>query len=252
MEDKNLNYSLYFKFFDKYSGSDFKGIEAKDPLMIEIDQYLEMNNQIFYIADVVLLDILFISQRVKVMFGVEPEKVTLGYFLTTTHPDDLRRHHLSRTKLISVAQEMYIQKKGFQIISANFRARKPDGGNTNLLYQCFIFYSQIPYESAFLILVISDISGFSQIHKGFHHYIGNDRNIFRFPDDNLLMLGNIYSNTEFAIIELIDQGFSSKDIADKLFRSPFTINTHRSNIIKKSGKASLTEVINELKAKGLL
>jgi len=252
MEDKNLDYSLFFKFFDKYSGSDFKEIDSSDPLLKEINKHLEKNNQLFYIADVVLLDILFISQRVQVMFGVEPETVTLGYFLTTTYLDDLKRHHLSRTKLIQMGQEMYIQKNGFQIISTNFRARKPDGGNTNLLYQCFIFYSQIPYESAFLILVITDISGFSHIHKGFHHYIGDDRNIFRFPDDKLLMLGNIYSNTEFQIIELIDQGFSSKDIAEKLFRSPFTINTHRSNILKKSGKNSLTEVINDLKAKGLL
>lgn len=252
MEDKNLNYSLFFEFFDKFSGSDFREIDSSDPLLNEINQHLEKNNQLFYIADVVLLDILFISQRVKVMFGVEPEKVSLGYFLTTTLPPDLKRHHLSRTKLIQMGQEMFIQKKGFQIISTNFQAKKPGGGCTNLLYQCYIFYSQVPYESAFLILVITDISGFNHIHKGFHHYIGADRNMFRFPDDDLLIVGNIYSNTELAVIELIEQGFNSKDISEKLFRSLFTINTHRSNILKKSGKPLMAEVIKELKAKGLL
>ena len=40
------------------------------------------------------------------MFGIDQDKVTAGFFLTTTHPDDLKRHHLARSKLISVAQEI--------------------------------------------------------------------------------------------------------------------------------------------------
>ena len=187
------------------------------------------------------------------MFGIEQDKVTPGFFLTTTHQDDLKRHQLARTKLFSVAQDIYIQKSGTCIISSNFRGRNPEGGSyTDNLYQCFLFYSKIPYESTFLILVITDISGFENIHKGFHYYIGNDPKVFRFPDEELLSSGNIFSHTEFRIIELIEEGMSTKEIAEKLFRSPLTINTHRSNIIKKAGKSSITEVIRELKAKGLL
>ncbi len=125
-------------------------------------------------------------------------------------------------------------------------------GYTNHLYQCFLFYSKIPYESTFLILVITDISGFENIHKGFHYYIGNDPKVFRYPDEKLLSTGLIFSHTEFRIIELIEEGLSTKEIAEKLFRSPLTINTHRTNIIKKAGKSSITEVIRDLKAKGLL
>ena len=187
------------------------------------------------------------------MFGIEQNDVSPGFFLTTTHQDDLRRHHLLRTKLISIAQEIFIQKNGTCIISSNFRGKNQEcGGYTNYLYQSFLFYSKVPYESTFLILVITDISRFEKIHKGFHHYIGNDPKVFRFPDDELLSTGNIYSNAEFNIIELIEQGMYTKEIAEKLFRSPLTINTHRSNIIKKAGKSSITEVIRDLKAKGLL
>jgi len=82
--------------------------------------------------------------------------------------------------------------------------------------------------------------------------MGEDPKIFRYPDDKLLMEGNIFSHTEFKIIELIDQGLSTKEIAVKVFRSPFTINTHRTNIIKKSGKSSIADVIHDLKEKGLL
>jgi len=250
---KYEDYSLFYKFFVTYSDVDFKGISPNDPLMQELDSYMDSNRQLFYITDVIQLEIKFISKGVKSMFGIDQEKVNTGFFLTTTHPDDLKRHHLARAKLISVAQELFIKKSGTCIISANFRGRKPGSTDyADYLYQCFIFYSKIPYESSFLILVITDISGFENIHKGFHYYIGNDPNVFRFPDEILLSTGNIFSQTEFRIIELIEEGFSTKEIAEKLFRSHLTINTHRSNIIKKAGKSSVTDVIRELKAQGLL
>ena len=247
------DYSLFYKFFLTYSEGDFQTISPNDPLMQELDSYMDYNRQLFYITDVIQLDIKFISKGVKSMFDLEPDKITTGFFLTTTHPEDLKRHHLARSKLISVAEELYIQKSGTKIISSNFRGRKP--GSTeyaDYLYQSFIFYSKIPYESAFLILVITDISEFEKPFKGFHYYIGNDPKIFRFPDKKLLSSGLIFSHSEFRIIELLEQGFSTKEIANKLFRSPLTINTHRSNIIKKAGKASTAEVIRELKEMGLL
>ena len=250
---KYEDYSLFFKFFTSFAQSGFKGIAKDDPLLMELDYYLDLNNQLFYIADPVLLDIKYISKGVKSMFGIEPETVKTGFFLTTTHPDDLKRHHLARSKLLTVAEEFYIQKSGTCIISSNFRGKKPGTADyVDHLYQCFIFYSKIPYESTFLILVITDISGFANIHKGFHYYIGNDPKVFRFPDEELLSTGSIFSHTEFRIIELIEQGLSTKEIAEKLCRSPLTINTHRSNIIKKAEKSSITEVIRDLKAKGML
>jgi DNA-binding CsgD family transcriptional regulator len=247
------DYSLFFKFFVTHSQWYFKNIKHDDPLLMELDSYMDRYTQLFYIADPVLLDIKFISKGVKPMFGIDQDAVTPGFFLTTTHQDDLKRHQLARTKLFSVAQDIFIQKSGTCIISSNFRGRNPEeGGYTDHLYQCFLFYSKIPYESTFLILVITDVSRFEHIHKGFHYYIGNDPKVFRFPDEELLSKGNIFSHTEFRIIELIEEGLSTKEIAEKLFRSPLTINTHRSNIIEKSGKSSITEVIRELKAKGLL
>jgi two-component system secretion response regulator SsrB len=246
------DYSLFLRFFEHFSNAGIEGIDPADPLMVELDEFMETNNQLFYIADVILLDIQFISKRVTTMFGMERDKVKAGFFLTTTHPDDLRRHHLVRSKLISIAEELYIQKSGRRIISSNFRARQPEGSYKNLIYSCNLFYSKVPYESVFLILVITDISMFETIHRGFHFYNGEDGKFFRFPDDELLLAGNIFTLSEFKIIVLIDEGLSTKEIAEKLFRSPFTINTHRTNIIKKSGKSSISEVIHDLKEKGLL
>ena len=252
MMEEYLDYGLFLKFFDSYSRSGFKEIEPDNPLIVELDHQMEKNNQLFYIADLILLDIQYISKGTNRMFGIEPENVSLGFFLTTTHPDDLNRHHLARATLLNGAQEFFIHKNGTKVLSSNFRARQPDGRYSNYLYEALMFFSKTPYESVFLILVITDISGFASIHRYFHFYSGNDMGFFRFPDDELLMAGIIFSHTEYRIIELIAEGLSSKEIAKKLFRSVHTINTHRRNILTKSGKPTMTEVIRELKEKGVL
>jgi DNA-binding CsgD family transcriptional regulator len=250
---KYEDYSLFFKFFVTHSQNDFKGIKPDDPLLTELNSYMEKNNQLFYIADAAFLNIKFISNGVSSMFGIEPENVSLGFFLSTTHPDDVKRHHLARAKLISTAQEIFIQKSGTKIISTNVRGRNINGdGFNNYLYQAFLFYYKAPVESTYLILVITDISDFKHIHKGFHYYIGNDPKLFRFPDEVLLSSVNIFSYTEFRILELINEGLNTKEIAGKLFRSQFTISTHRTNILRKAGKSSTSEVIHDLKYQGLL
>ncbi len=70
--------------------------------------------------------------------------------------------------------------------------------------------------------------------------------------NELLKTGIIYTHTEFEILQLIEQGLSSKEIANKLFRSPYTISTHRTNILKKSGNSSVADVIRYLKESGML
>ena len=49
------------------------------------------------------------------------------------------------------------------------------------------------------------------------------------------MKGNIFSEREFEIIKLVNEGLDSEHIAEKLFLSKHTVNTHRKNILDKSG-----------------
>ena len=53
-------------------------------------------------------------------------------------------------------------------------------------------------------------------------------------------------------IRLIEAGLSSEQIAEKLFLSPFTVNTHRANILEKTGKNHISDLIYDLKERGLL
>jgi DNA-binding NarL/FixJ family response regulator len=88
--------------------------------------------------------------------------------------------------------------------------------------------------------------------NSFHHYMGDDISLFRFPDKDLVSMGINLSPRELEIVRLIEKGFSSKQIAEKLFLSVYTVNTHRSNILEKTGKAQIPDLIYGLKEQGLL
>lgn len=51
------------------------------------------------------------------------------------------------------------------------------------------------------------------------------------------------SEREVEIIKLIAEGFINKEIADKLFLSTHTVNTHRKNIMNKLGVSNATGIV---------
>jgi DNA-binding CsgD family transcriptional regulator len=246
------NYNLYYKFLETYSPVGFRGIKRGDPLMVELEQMTEANDQFFYIADIIRLEILFTSNRSVQMVGVEPERLSTYYFMDATHPDDLHRFNLGRSRLIKTAQELFIEGRGISFVSTDYRVQNAVGGYTNLLLQCYLFYTEIPYKTVFFLKVHTNIDWYKKHHYGYHHFTSDDLNYFRYPDEEILQKGNIYSVREFEIIQMIEKGLNSEKIAEKLFLSVHTVNTHRRNILIKSGKTTMTELIHELAVQGLL
>jgi DNA-binding NarL/FixJ family response regulator len=59
------------------------------------------------------------------------------------------------------------------------------------------------------------------------------------------------TSREIEIIKLIENGFTSKQIANKLFLSPKTINSHRHKIFKKLGVKNASSLVAVAKKLGL-
>jgi hypothetical protein len=213
---------------------------------------MEENDQFFSLADLGKMQFVYNSKRSLQMMGVRPEEFHPGHFQDAIHPDDFERFGLARALVFRIEHDIFIPKKGSKVLSTNFMVKNPTGGYTNLLFQCYIFYSPIPYPAVFDLQVYTNIDSFIMKRNSFHHYLGNNLSLFRFPDENLLKIISPYSKREFEIIRLIEAGYTSKQIAEKLFLSVLTVNTHRANILEKSGKATISDLIYELKGQGLL
>jgi len=246
------SYSIFFDFIESYLPSGFLKVNPDDPIMLKLEELMSENDQYFQVFDMGQMKFLFTSKGIFKMLGVSPEEVNPGHYTQIIHPDDEERLGQARARVYKMEKEIFQAQKGSALTSYNLRDRIPSGGYINVLVQDYMFFSPIPYKVVFLIQVISNIDWHKMKKDRFHHYAGNDLSLFRFPDEKLLETGPDLSYREFEIIRLIEAGLSSKEIADKLFLSIHTVNTHRSNILEKSGKSQISDVIYEFKEKGLM
>lgn len=247
-----LDYNLFFKFIESYTPVGFKGIDAADELMLELEKMMEENDQFIYVADAIHMKILFTSKRSSDMMGIKPEDLSFYHFMEATHPDDIQRLNIGRTKLVKKAQDIFIEGKGSALLSTNFKVRNAAGGYSNFLMQNYLIYSAIPYKTVFFLKIHTNIDWCKKLKHGYHYYIGNDLSYFRYPDQGMLQMGNVFTKREFEIVKLIEMGLSTEQISEQLSISPYTVDTHRSNILKKTRKGQISELIYELKERGLL
>lgn len=246
------NYNIYFDFIESYLSSGFLNINPDDPIIQQIEGLTQQNNQFITAADMSQMNYLYASKRCNDMLGIAPAELDPGFFMTHIHPDDLQRLALGRVKMMKVSQEVYANKKGSALMSFTLRIRNPKGTYNQLLGQAYFFHSTIPHDAVFLIQVITNVDWCKKINPDGHYYVGKDLSLFKFPTENLLKIGSNLSDREFEIVRLNAMGMTSQQIAEKLFLSVHTVSTHRSNILQKTEKSSIADLIVDLKNMGLL
>jgi len=244
------DYSLLLKFIDTYLPVGFEGIRKEDPLMLKINAMMKKNHQFFYIGDMLKFKILYTCSTVKEVLGIEPSEFDPGVQYKMTHPDDLVRHSVSRSKMIKISNQIFIAAEDYLLMSTNLRFRHTQDNYINFIVQAYAFYSKIPEPTVYCLFVNTDISWFKSIKHGYNFYVGKDLSYFRVPDKELILTGCFFTDREYEILDLIRQGFNSITIGEKLFLSPHTIDTHRRNIIKKTGFNNTAELIIDLQERG--
>lgn len=220
--------------------------------MKEMDAVLRDRKQFFYAGDLLAMRIDFASQGVSDMLGHRPENLNASTIIRLTHPADLAKLTTFSTRFLRARLDLFHRKQGKEFFSVTLRILPPDGLIRHTLYQSCAFYSAHPYESVFTIIVFTDISHLSVPTNVQHHYVGPDPSFFRYPDEALLNTGHHFSERELEILGLAARGMESDEIAKELFLSVHTVNTHRRNILRKSGNGNIYNLIFSLKEQGML
>jgi DNA-binding CsgD family transcriptional regulator len=249
---KPYDYTFLMDFIEKFVSQSFDQIDPLDPQIMEMERKLRHNKQFFYLADLLSMKILYVTQGCKQMIGVAPEEFELSSVLTRVHPSDFNRHSLTRSKLIKTGYELMMRRKGYALFSTHSRIKDISGGYSSYLFQAYVFFAEVPGPKVYVLLVLTDLSDFELNAHSYHYYAGDNMTMFRYPDEALLQEGHVFTNREFELIKLIAQGLGSEQIADKLSLSVNTINTHRRNILKKTMKSTTQELVIELKEKGII
>lgn len=246
------SYNIYHDFIESYLPSGFLNIDPADPIMLKLERLMEENDQMLIVMDLTKLKILFTSKRSIQMVGIEPAQNDPLEMMKRVHPEDLNRFGSGRSKLLDLEKDHFIAQKGAALLSTNIRMRKPDGEYADHLFQCFLFYSPIPHKAVYYLQVNTNIEWFNMQRDAFHYYVGEDVSLFDFPTEELLNISHDLTNREYEILHLISEGLTSDEIAEKIFISVHTVNTHRRNIMEKAGAHHISDVIYDLIRKGLL
>ena len=246
------NYSIFFDFIESYLPMGFRSIDENDPIMQRLGEEMEDNNQFLVVIHLEKIKTLYVSISSNQVMGLDSSQLTPAKFEAAVHPDDQKRLGWRNSQLLKEGGGIFIKKEGSVLLSYTLRFRGLSGEFVNYLSQDYVFYAPEPNNAVFAIRVISNVDWCKLKNAGFHQYIGKDMSLFRFPDEQLLKIASVYSLRELEVLKLIESGLSSKEVAEKLFLSVHTVNTHRTNVLEKSGKAQISDLVYELKEQGLL
>jgi hypothetical protein len=247
-----MNYSIYFDFIESYLPTGFRNIKASDPIVQKMEIEMELNHQYISVIECGTVRFLYTSKGSLSLIGVDPVELNPTHYLEVTHPDDIHILEWARIQFFRIEQQIFKAKKGSALFSYPLRMKNLAGEYHKYLGQDYFIYGTVPGPAVYALQIGTVIDWCDTKTFNSHRYIGNDPSFFRFPDAELLKITSVFSKREFDILKLIESGISSKEIADKLFLSLHTVNTHRSNILKKSGKEKISDLLYELKEQGLI
>lgn len=205
----------------------------------------------FLTIDFTILDVDFVSDNIEECTGIPKEDFNLERWLQTWHKSDYdivsKMEYCKGLFLFEfIPPEEIIHYK----ICQTYRLLQPDGKYRDFLNQISTLILTEDNKIQKTLLVQTDITHLSitQNHrlsfihmKGGKSYYSDDLENFVEYGENL----TVFSKREQDILKLISNGMSSQQIADQLFISKNTVDTHRRNILNKVDSDNMIEVVSD-------
>lgn len=208
-----------------------------------------------WILDVRKQTYTFISNNTLEHFGY-----TIDNFITSgpifqdsiKHPEDrASSRNLIRQVWHALGDISPLSKSNYRF-SHDYRIIKPDGKIIRILEQNSIFQQDAAGNITHLLGVCNDITEWKKTGTQLASLSSIiDKQCFLFAADPVKS-DAILSRRELEILKLISEGQSSKFIADKLFISFHTVNTHRQKMIEKTKTRNASGLVQFAICNGLI
>lgn len=220
----------------------------------------------FYVLDSPTLTFDMVSDHVESIFGISKNDFTLDMLIGRIHPEDMP-FFLRCEDVVAHFLKTYVDP-GDMVhykISYGLRERVADGSYRHFLLQTTTLRNTS--EGALLKVFgshtdITHIAPENNQRLSFIGYEGRpsylDIDVFSSLEFKDFVpygyeLGSTgYTPRELELIQLMAQGLSTEQIADKLHISVQTAYTHRKNILRKSEAKNTYELVAECTRKGLI
>ena len=247
--------SVYKDIFQSYYNA---SLEEHINKIIELDAYLPYSSTFFCITNTQDLTFEYISKNMFSCIGIDREELNekgMEYLWSRMHPDDIERWLIAMKELM-----------GFTLAEVSEDDR---------VKMCYTWNYRLKHANVTYVNIIQNTTPieFDEFKKpiiGLAHYtvIGshlnmdvcasakflNEKNEYEtlyFNNFSQKLLSSGLTNRQRDIIRLLVLNNSSKDIAEKLFISSNTVDTHRRNILKKLNISSTGELKGLIKSNAI-
>ncbi len=217
-----------------------------------------LQKSVVTIFDLSLMDHVYFSPNMSDLLGWDAEKVAvpdMSYVDQRMHPDDLA--HLNNVSgqffnlILYIDPEWRAQMMYIKFI-LDYRTQGKDGNYIRVIEQHKVLELD-KYGNIWLSMSIVDISPDQDLTSLCRYRLVNTLTgeLYHFPSAEEISEHKL-SFREKEILQLLSKGLISKQIADKLFISVNTVNTHRQRIIEKLDVSNTAEAVQYAGRLGLI
>ena len=215
-----------------------------------------VHNSAVSIFDMAKMQHTYLSSTFEDLLGwnlTQAEKPGNTYIDSRMHPEDLK--HLNRVSsqffelILKVKKEDRSNMEHYKMVM-DYRTLGRDGSFVRVIEQHKLLELDCE-DNLWLSLSTLDLSPDQDLQSLCRYRLINSKTgeLFHFPKENP---ETNLSFREQEILQLLAKGFISKQIADQLFISVNTVNTHRQRIIGKLEVSNTTEAVQYASKLGLI
>ncbi|HZL09199.1 MAG TPA: LuxR C-terminal-related transcriptional regulator [Prolixibacteraceae bacterium] len=217
-----------------------------------------LQNSVVSIFDLSEMEHVYLSPNYSELLGWDQEKIVSpdnDYINQRMHPDDLAHlNHVSWQffELILKVDPVWSEQMKFIKMIMDYRTLGRDGNYVRVIEQHKLLELD-KYGNVWLSMSILDLSPDQDMNSMCRYRLINTLTgeLYNFPSSEI-MAEHKLSFREQEILQLLAKGHISKQIADKLFISVNTVNTHRQRIIEKLNVSNTVEAVQYAGRLGLI
>jgi DNA-binding CsgD family transcriptional regulator/PAS domain-containing protein len=212
---------------------------------------------ITWITDLRTLQFVFISSNVREILGFDWQQFKSkgnAFWGEIVHPQDLERTWRLKKKIWDRLLSLSPPERKNYKFNHDYRVVKPNGSCVRLLEQNSVLQLDDRGNVTHTIGICSDITHWQKSPDIYASVLAKvDKSCYVYQPEAACHKAPIsLSKRELEIITLMAAGYNSKYIADKLFISFHTVNTHRQKMIEKTSTRNTGGLIQFAMYHGLI
>lgn len=217
----------------------------------DLDEYPLLPGQALYVMNYPETSISY-QRGMEDLLGYKTHEITMEILVNYFHPDQYKilQRLVKGAVNFGITQDQKQEKDTWMLLT--FKGRKKDGGYIPLLRQTSIYERDTKGRMISSFSILSDLTGMNKAEKVEWKLKGPQVDEDRFRRYIYKAHENFFSVREVTLLHHLEDGESSQQIAEKLFISKNTVDTHRRNMLKKASCSNTTELVNFARKNGII